>query len=87
MLSRSRTNFNSVLNSNVSVSSRGRLVFNAVRFDTFPNADHVVRSHSHDVVVVVRGRDLVDDDVVAVEGYFARVLQMIVLKLGPHQPR
>ncbi len=39
------------------------------------------------MVVVVRGGHLVDDDVVLVEGSLARVLQVVVLQLGPQQPR
>ena len=48
-----------------------------------PDTDHVVRGHGHDVLVVVRGGHLVDDDVVAVERHLPRVLEVVVLQLGP----
>ena len=43
--------------------------------------DHVVAGDGHDVVVVVAGGDLVDDDVVAVEGDLPGVLEVIVLQV------
>ena len=48
-----------------------------------PDTDHVVRGHGHDVLVVVRGGHLVDDDVVAVERDLPRVLEVVVLQLRP----
>ena len=46
----------------------------------FPDAHHVVGGDGDHVVVVVRGRHLVNDDIVSVEWDFARIFQMIILK-------
>ena len=43
--------------------------------------DHVVAGNRDDVVVVVAGGDLVDDDVVAVEGDLPCVLKVVVLRV------
>ena len=43
------------------------------------NAYHVVRGNGHDVIVVVAGCDLVDNDVVPVQRNLPTVLQVIIL--------
>lgn len=65
-------------------AAAGRVVVPAGRPP--PDAHHVVGGHRHDVSVVVAGRHLVDDDAVLVQGDLPRVLQVVVLQFGPHEP-
>ena len=54
---------------------------------SFPNAYHVVGRHCYDVHSVVRGGYFVNNNVVAIQRYFARVFQVVVLQFRPRQPR
>ena len=55
--------------------------------DALPDAHHVVGGDGHHVVVVMRGRHFINDDIMPIQRYFARVFQVIILQFGPHQTR
>ena len=48
--------------------------------NTFPYTNHIVWSHRHYVIVVMRSCHFIYNDVMPVQRYFSRIFQMIVLK-------